>query len=36
MSERQIVDIVTRTSTSPDFAGRTGNSLRMNGVFGAS
>src|ERR1700730_16997058 len=31
-----MVDIVTRTKTSPLLAGRTGNSLRTKGVFGAS
>ena len=31
-----MVDMVTRTKTSPRLAGRTGNSLRTNGVFGAS
>jgi len=36
MSERQIVDIVTRTSTSPRLTGRRGNCLSTKGVFGAS
>jgi hypothetical protein len=36
MSERQIVDIVTRTRTSPRWTGRKGKSFMMKGVFGAS
>src|SRR5437763_14912746 len=31
-----MVDMVTRTKTSPRLAARTGNSLRTNGVLGAS
>ena len=36
MSERQMVDIATRTSASPARAGRTGYSVAMNGPFAVS
>jgi hypothetical protein len=36
MSERQIVDIVMRTSTSPAEGGRSGYSRSTKGAWGAS
>jgi hypothetical protein len=36
MSERQMVDIVTRASTSRGPAGRSGYSLTLKGALGAS